>query len=190
MSYPGQITQIRAYAFALTAGKGNDGKFNAENFVTGLSRFGVEVPAPNISERCQMYGNSRGIIAQLRIAEKTYGKMSMKVHFKRYQQAPLTDQVPKRPILGKVALDRVDADEAKRREEEFIAMSDDDKSEELVVEVPIVDMDETTKPVGERYADPPAEVPDMHASGYIQHARPHEMEGSVTDRVANALGKD
>ena len=167
MSYPGQITQIRAYAFALTAGKGNDGKFNAENFVTGLSRFGVEVPAPNISERCQMYGNSRGIIAQLRIAEKTYGKMSMKVHFKRYQQAPLTDQVPKRPILGNVKADRVDVDEAKRREDEFVAMSDEDNSEEPAIDIPVIEVDETVKPVGERHSNSPLNIPDMHTSGYI-----------------------
>ena len=91
----------------------------------------------------------------------------MKVHFKRYQQAPLTDQVPKRPILGNVKLERVDDDEAKRREEELIAMSDEDNSEEPVAEIPVIEVDETLKPVGKRHANSPLNIPDMHTSGYI-----------------------
>lgn len=69
VSYPGHITSVRAYAFALTAGRENKNKFNCEHFVAALSRFGVEVPAPNVSQRCQNYGNTQTIMSQLRVAE-------------------------------------------------------------------------------------------------------------------------
>ena len=62
IQFPGEISRIRAFVFALTAGENNDTAFNAENFCSGLARYGVESPTPCVSMRCQLYGNTKTIM--------------------------------------------------------------------------------------------------------------------------------
>lgn len=86
IQYPGEISKIRAFIFALTAGEKNDTAFNATNFCAGVSRYGVENPVPCVSMRCQLYGNPKFIMDELREAEKTYGKYKIKIHIKKYHE--------------------------------------------------------------------------------------------------------
>ena len=86
ITYPNHISKVRAYVFALTAGRDNNDAFNADNFCAALSRFGVETPAPCVSMRCMNYGNTMNTMEYLKRAEKKYGKLSMKVHFKKYMK--------------------------------------------------------------------------------------------------------
>ena len=101
INFPGYISKVRAYVFALTSGRNNDSSFNSEVFTAACARFGVEAPAPAVSARCQHYGNTLPIIEQLKKAEAIYGRFKTKVHFKRYIEAPPSELVPKRPIVGK-----------------------------------------------------------------------------------------
>ena len=92
ITFTGDITLMRAYVFCLTAGKTNDEKFSATNFIAGISRFGIENPVPCVSPRIQTYGNTRNVLDMLDEAEKKYGKWQIKIHTKRYTGAiPSTD---------------------------------------------------------------------------------------------------
>ena len=51
IEFPGEISMVRAYIFALTAGIANTRKFNVDNFIAGVARFGVENPTPCVSAR-------------------------------------------------------------------------------------------------------------------------------------------
>mmetsp|Transcript_34621 Transcript_34621/g.52953 ORF Transcript_34621/g.52953 Transcript_34621/m.52953 type:complete len:192 (+) Transcript_34621:3015-3590(+) len=92
---------IRAYIFSLTAGRKNDGSFSPENFIAGISRYGIENPVPCVSQRLQLYGNSRTILEMLAKAEKKYGTLKLKIHTNRYTGANKEDKVGTNvPALG------------------------------------------------------------------------------------------
>ena len=84
IKFAGPISQARAYIFCVTAGESNTNSFSNEQFIAGLSRFGVENPTPCVSKRCGMYGNSEDIMRGLKRAEEAYGKLRMRIHTKRY----------------------------------------------------------------------------------------------------------
>ncbi len=84
IQFPGEISKVRAFIFSLTAGLDNNSAFNCDNFLAGITRFGVESPTPCVSMRCQLYGNTKTILDQLKLAEKEYGKLKLKIHTKRY----------------------------------------------------------------------------------------------------------
>jgi hypothetical protein len=51
VTFTGEISMMRAYVFCLSAGKTNDDNFSPSNFITGLTRFGIENPVPCVSSR-------------------------------------------------------------------------------------------------------------------------------------------
>jgi len=84
IDFPGEISIVRAYIFCLTSGEANNDAFSPENFISGLSRFGIENPVPCVSQRLSLYGNSRTIMDMLKKAEKKYGSLNLRVHSKIY----------------------------------------------------------------------------------------------------------
>ena len=75
---------MRAFIFSVTCGDTNTDVISSENFVAGISRFGVENPTPTVSRRLGMYGNSEDIARYLKRAEEKYGKFKLRIHTKRY----------------------------------------------------------------------------------------------------------
>jgi hypothetical protein len=90
---------MRAYIFCLTASDSNNSEFSNDQFIAGLSRFGIENPTPCVSKRLGMYGNSEDVLRSLHRAETIYGKLRMKIHTKRYSGAK---DVPAKPRFGQV----------------------------------------------------------------------------------------
>lgn len=74
ISYPGQISYVRAYIYACTAGSQNDQTFSDDCYIAGASRFGLESPVASVSTRCGFYGNSRDVMQILQDAESSFGK--------------------------------------------------------------------------------------------------------------------
>ena len=74
ISYPGKMSQIRAYIYACTSGDKNTNVFSDDEFLAGCNRFSIENPVPSVVVRCALYGNTREIVAELAEAEKKFGK--------------------------------------------------------------------------------------------------------------------
>ena len=51
IQFPGDISMIRAYIFAIASGETNRNEFNVDNFVGSLARYGIENPVPCVSHR-------------------------------------------------------------------------------------------------------------------------------------------
>ena len=51
IQFPGEISMIRAYIFAMASGETNRNEFNVDNFVGSLARYGIENPVPCVSHR-------------------------------------------------------------------------------------------------------------------------------------------
>ena len=93
IEYTSEISLVRAYVFCLTAGRENSETFSADNFIAGLSRFGVENPTPCVSSRAQLYGVTQDIFSMMERAEQKWGKLKLKVHTKRYTLAKPMDSI-------------------------------------------------------------------------------------------------
>lgn len=70
ISYPGKMSQIRAYIYACTSGDKNTNVFSDDEFLAGCNRYSIENPVPSVVVRCALYGNTREIVAELAEAEK------------------------------------------------------------------------------------------------------------------------
>ena len=86
VDFVSEITYLRAYIYCCTSGSLNSNKFAIENFISGVSRFGIENPIPVVSQRCQLYGNSRNINEMLKKAEEKYGKTDFKIDTSKYRE--------------------------------------------------------------------------------------------------------
>lgn len=78
VGWSGEMSKLRAYVYSLTSSQSNEHAFGVNNLIAGLSRFGLDNPAPTISMRCALYGNSRSILKQLEIMQdklKEEGKL-------------------------------------------------------------------------------------------------------------------
>ena len=85
MSFTGSISQVRAFVFTLMAGNYNSSKVSSNNMLAGLNRFGIENPAPVVSTRCGLYGNSRSVMEILEDAEEKFGKGEVHLNSGIYQ---------------------------------------------------------------------------------------------------------
>ena len=91
IDFTSEISMVRAYIFCLTAGEKNNTTFSANNFIAGISRFGVENPTPCVSSRAQLYGNTLDIHSMMLRAEEKWGKFKLKLHTKKYTLARPVD---------------------------------------------------------------------------------------------------
>ena len=56
VGFPGEISVLRAFLFALTSGP-NSFEISNKEFLLGCSRFGIDVPFPFVVKRLALYGN-------------------------------------------------------------------------------------------------------------------------------------
>ena len=60
VSYPGELTFLRSFLFALTT-QNNSFDISNKNFLKGVSRFGIDSPYPWVSKKLYLYGNEINI---------------------------------------------------------------------------------------------------------------------------------
>ena len=82
VSYPGKLTFLRAFLFALTT-QNNSFDISNKNFLKGASRFGIDSPYPWISKKLYLYGN------EINLAEMLKDKIT---NLEEAQQAILAHQ--------------------------------------------------------------------------------------------------
>lgn len=73
LKWPGKISQIRAYVFAVAASEKNTSEISMMHFIASCTRFALEAPTPTLTHRLALYGNSREVMSMLKEAEERYG---------------------------------------------------------------------------------------------------------------------
>lgn len=62
MQFPGNMSKVRAYLFALMASDSNTNVIHDATFVVACNRYALENPVPSVITKCALYGNSKDIM--------------------------------------------------------------------------------------------------------------------------------
>lgn len=115
----------------------------------------------------------------------------MKIHFKKYMERCFEADKPVRPILGNIKVEgRENDEELEEAENELQLDSDEDQELMLVRDVPVMEANETAKPLDSIHEETPKSIENMHAPHYADLKDPEAMEGTVTNRLAAILDRD
>ena len=103
MQFPGQLSRIRAYLYALMASDSNTSVIHDATFVVACNRYALENPVPSVITKCALYGNNKDVMQKLEEAEEKYGAGTVSIDAKQFSSVtmglPQKKAVVKKPTL-------------------------------------------------------------------------------------------
>ena len=74
LKWPGEMSRIRAYVFAVMSSDKNNNEITGKAFIAACSRFAIESPTPTVAWKLALYGNNKSIMEQLQEIEHKKGR--------------------------------------------------------------------------------------------------------------------